>query len=606
MSKKRVLAIVECTELCTGFSNYGKSLLKRLHDSGKYEIAELGTYIKPSDPRIKNIPWKVYAGVPEDNDAEGVRKYNQAYPQWGKLQPLGQFGAVVIDDVLLDFKPDYVISWHDPWMSTVIADTSLRNMFRWIYMPCIDSTPQRLEWLQMYESCDYLMGYSDFAINVMKEQSLKIRSGGAKKLLPSPARPGVDTEIFKPMNKAEIRAKWGIAADLPIVVTCMRNQQRKLFCELIDSFSKYKRDNKNDPIAQKSVLLLHSTGFDAGQEYWLHIARLSTNDYLPHYYEGLHKHILHTYMCDNCGKKMIGYATWLLNAKMHNGRAYMQCPCCGTVALRTPNTNVGYTREEMAEVFNLGDVFVQVSIAGADEMPASEAKACGVPILISANAAMLEKAQIPKDYEGNLMYKKADGTPYTMHKGGIPINIAYEFHEAATMQRRSYFDRNDLAKKLTVLSDKDRLKQLSEDAVFSIHDNCNYHEIASKWMYAIDNLPAKDRSKTWDREIDESKLPLVDDVDKIDVSNLSNEDFVDWCYTAILRSDIDSVGRLSWLNDLKTGRNRKEIMQFFMNVALKDKTQDLILFKHKQKIKNIENMKTILADNNTLKGILVQ
>src|SRR5690606_1508117 len=106
----------------TGFSNYAKMLIRKLHNTGQYEIAELGTYIKPSDPRIQNVPWKVYASVPEDHDQEGKQKYNQMYPQWGKFAPLAQFGAAILDDVLLDFKPDYVCSWMDPWMSSIIMD----------------------------------------------------------------------------------------------------------------------------------------------------------------------------------------------------------------------------------------------------------------------------------------------------------------------------------------------------------------------------------------------------------------------------------------------------------------------------------------------------
>lgn len=602
-SKKRILFINEFSELATGFSNYGKKLIRQLYETDKYEIAELGTYIKQSDPRIKNVPWKVYASVPEDNDRLGQEEYNKKYEQWGKYQHLGQFGASVIDKVLLDFKPHYVCSIMDPWMSTVVADTPLRKFFRWIYMPCIDSTPQRQEWLNMYESADYLLGYSDFAINVLKEQSPKIRSAGAKKLLPMPARPGADINIFKPMNKDEIRSKWGLSKDIPIILSCMRNQQRKLFCELIDSFAKFKIDNPNSQIAQKSVLLLHSSGYDAGQEYWTHIARLSQNKYLPYFYEGLHRHILHTYQCDSCHKRLIGYAIWLLNVKVTNGRAYMRCPACGTHALRTPNTNIGYTREELAEIFNLANIYVQVSIAGADEMPITEAKACGIPVLSSANAAMKEKVMIPTDFEGNLMTKKADGTPYTMHKGGIPIKISYEFHEASTMQRRCYFDREDLAKKFLILENKEEMKKLSEEAVESILDNCTYESVSDKWQYVIDNLPAKKDSETWEKEINPNCLPNIN-INNITIPNIPDQEFVDWCYKEILKSEVDQVGRNTWIDSLKNGMTRKSIVEYFVGVAIKDKKSDIILYQYRVQQKNKEFLSKVLEDKNILQGIV--
>lgn len=603
-NKKRILFVCEFSELATGFSNYGKSLIRRLYNTGKYEIAELGTYIKKSDPRINNVPWKVYAAMPEDNDAEGIQAYNQPSEQWGKRQQLGQFGETVYKEVLMDFQPDYVCSWMDPWMSTIHSDSPLRKYFRWIYMPCIDSTPQKAEWLQMYESADYLLGYSDFAINVLLEQSPKLRAAGLKKVLPMPARPGVDVEIFHPMNKDEIRSKWGLNKDLPIILTCMRNQQRKLFCELIDSFSKYKRDNAGDKTAQKSVLLIHSSGYDAGQEYWLHIARLSQLKYLPNYYQGLHKHILHTYQCDACERRMIGYAIWLLGAKSEGGRAYMECPQCGQHKLRTPNTSVGYTREELAEVFNLANLYVQVSIAGADEMPASEAKACGIPILISANAAMKEKAAIPTNWEGKLMRKTADGKPYSMHEGGIPIKIAYEFHEAATMQRRCYFDRNDLTKKLKILGDPQKLKTLSLAAVKSIRENCDYEEVAKKWEYVIDNLPAKNRSETWDKEIDPSTLPILQ-AHNIEIPNLSDEDFVDWCYTNILETEVDKVGRVTWIDNLGQGRPRQDIVEYFLGVKAKGSEAEILMYKWNMAKEQREQMSKFFDNPDILEGVMI-
>ncbi len=187
-----------------------------------------------------------------------------------------------------------------------------------------------------------------------------------------PTRPGVDMNTFKPLDKAKIREKWRLQSDLPIILSCMRNQARKLFCEILDSFADYKTKNLDDPIAQKAVFLIHSSGYDAGQEYWLHLLRLSTKEWMPHYCKDLLKSVLHTYICDACGSKHIDYMIKLLQPRFENGRAYIECVNCKQWAARTPNTNLGYSREDMAEVFNLADLYVQCSIAGADEMPATE------------------------------------------------------------------------------------------------------------------------------------------------------------------------------------------------------------------------------------------
>lgn len=594
--KPKILLVNEFSELATGFSNYGKEIFKRLYNTGKYELAELGTYVRPDDPRLRIPPWKVYTSQPHPDDKQGMEEYNKQYQQWGRLMPLGQFGANVLDKVLLDFKPDFVMSIMDAWMVTPQCDTPLRKYFKWVLMPCVDSKPQREEWMKMYESADYLLGYSDFAINVLNEQSPKIKASGFKKLYPIPARPGVDMNTFKPLNKAETRAKWRLNPDLPIVLTTMRNQARKLFCEILDSFAKYKKDNKDDPIAQKAVFLIHSSGYDAGQEYWLHIKRITADTWEPYHLPNFHQHILHTFMCDKCGSKHIDFAIKLLNPRWENGRPYIQCASCGEWAARTPNTNVGFTREEMAEVFNLADLYVQCSIAGADEMPATEAKACGVPVLASAYAALEEKTTKIKE-------KNSDGTPYSMHLGGVPIKISHYFVEAATMQTRAYFDRNDLAKKFELLSKTDKLKKLGEDALIAVKENCDYEQIVKKWEYVFDNLPIKDRSTTWERVLTEEEFPLMG---QISIPTLSDQDFVDWCYVNILKTEVDKVGRETWIRDLSTGRPRQEIVEYFVKVATKDKQAEYILANYRQYLLQVEEMRKIQSNPDLLRGILCQ
>lgn len=586
--KKRILFVNEASFLNTGFSNMGHEFIKRLFATNKYEIAELGTYVSPEDPRIASIPWKFYAAQPSQGDKQGWEAYNQPSNQWGKMAHLGQFGQWALTNVLLDFQPDFVVGWMDFWMSTVVADSPLRKMYKHIYMPCIDSTPLRSEWLQMMENCDYLTAYSMFAYNVMNEQSPKIKTAGFKKLLPHPTRPGVDMNIFKPLDKKIIREKWHIKEDLPVILTCMRNQGRKLYCELLESFAKYKKDNLNDPTAQKAVLLIHSSAYDAGQEYWLQIYRLSELKYMKHHFPGLIKDVLHTFMCDSCGSRHIDYAIKLLNPQFRNGGAYIQCSVCGQWAAKAPNTNHGYSRQEMAEVFNLANLYVQVSVAGADEMPITEAKACGVPVLASANAAMEEKTI-------KIQEKNADGTPFTMHLGGIPVNIAYTFTDPGTMQNRSYFDKSDLAKKMQILSNTQKLEDLSKDALVAVKENCNYDNIVKRWEYVFDNLSTKDRATTWDKQIDTSTLML----DPITISNsISDEEFIDLCYTKILKSEIDVVGRVTWLNGLKAGQPRQDVVQYFLNVAQKDKMPELLLH-------NFRQAKTVkLVDINELKGLI--
>lgn len=103
--KKRILFVGEASFMATGFSNYYDQLLRRLHKTGKYELAEIGAYSRRDDPRIQNIPWKFYATLPTNEKEKKIYDATKS-PRTG--QNSAQFGEHVFDKVLLDFMPDIV------------------------------------------------------------------------------------------------------------------------------------------------------------------------------------------------------------------------------------------------------------------------------------------------------------------------------------------------------------------------------------------------------------------------------------------------------------------------------------------------------------------
>ena len=54
--KKRILFVGEASNLNTGFSTYYGELIPRLAATGKYEIAEFGSYVADGDPRVEEDP----------------------------------------------------------------------------------------------------------------------------------------------------------------------------------------------------------------------------------------------------------------------------------------------------------------------------------------------------------------------------------------------------------------------------------------------------------------------------------------------------------------------------------------------------------------------
>jgi|GEM_PF-2321272 len=98
--KRRVLFIGEANFLATGFSTYWHEVIKRLHATGEFEIAELGSYAHDDDPRCQQVPWKFYPVAPARSNQQAMQKYMS--------QQTSQFGEWRFDDVCLDFKPDIV------------------------------------------------------------------------------------------------------------------------------------------------------------------------------------------------------------------------------------------------------------------------------------------------------------------------------------------------------------------------------------------------------------------------------------------------------------------------------------------------------------------
>lgn len=100
--KRRVLFVGEASFLATGFSTYWNEVIKRLHVTGEFEIAELASYAYADDPRCKQVPWKFYPVAPARSDAAAMAIYDP------RVNPTHQFGEGCFNEVCLDWKPDIV------------------------------------------------------------------------------------------------------------------------------------------------------------------------------------------------------------------------------------------------------------------------------------------------------------------------------------------------------------------------------------------------------------------------------------------------------------------------------------------------------------------
>lgn len=430
--KKRILIANDASYLGTGYGVYGKELLTKLHNSGKYEIAELGCY---ADVNCKyNPPWKFYPN--------GVTVEDTRFQQY-KSNVANQFGAWRFDRVLLDFKPHIVFDVRDYWMYSYQEITPLRKYFHWVIMPTVDSAPQKTEWLFTFCNADIVVPYTDWAKNV-----LLASCGNKINLFPKIANAGFNKEDFYPIpNKTDHKIKM-LGKNYDVIGLVMRNQKRKLFPDVLQAYRLYLDYllEHNKEKYDNSILYLHTT---YPEETGWDIPSLLLE------FQVIDK-VWFSYKCRSCGhyfpSKFKGSLT--------------KCNKCNTYACSFASTSNHVPNTTLNEIYNLFDLFVQCAICEGFGMPQIEAAACGVPIASVDYSAMSEIVE-------------------NLH--GFKIPVARLFREMETNANRAYPDINSMvsifinffnylsSEDKEVLSTKTRescLNKYTWDHVYDVWDEC--------------------------------------------------------------------------------------------------------------------------------------
>jgi glycosyltransferase involved in cell wall biosynthesis len=438
--RKRVMMISEFSELSTGYSIYAKNLLKQLYQSNKYEVAEMACYCSASDPRINSPPWRVYPVVPHPSDIERTRQYES--------DPFNAFGKGVANQVFLDWKPDYVLTIFDAWYTSYLLELpSYHNSvpggaFSLVWSPTCDSINQKPEWLDLYMQCDALLSYTDWSRQVLEEEG---------RLFTHAEAPACGSEEFCPGNKAEAKKSFGISPDTKVITMVSRNQRRKLFPDLINTFGEYIAETGREDI----ILLLHTSYPD--NQGW-DLPRMIMEN-------GLSNKVLSTYMCE-CGNVYLSHFC--------GGTSF--CDRCRRWS-GVPSNVGGYIPDsDMARILNATDLAVLHSNSEGQGIFTWQAAGCAVPICevnYSAMASAVDKMGGYKVDPISLMEEIETGC-----KRAVPNNeqLKAVFHE--------FFS---LPKSLQILKGAETRQKYVE--------NYSWEKTSKAWMDVIDKLPVK----SWDK-----------------------------------------------------------------------------------------------------------
>jgi glycosyltransferase involved in cell wall biosynthesis len=433
--KPRILWCNECSVLKTGYATYGHEVLTRLNATDKYILAEHASYVDHTDSRIQNLPWAVYANLPDPKNEREKEIYSQA--------PANQFGEWRFEEICLDMMPHIVMDIRDFWMMNHEYRSPFRCRYHWVIMPTVDAYPQNEEWLSTYADADGVFTYQDWS-----KQVLDYEGGGKINTLGS-ASPAAAPE-FRPM--ANVKAEMGLG-EYKIIGTVMRNQRRKLFPDLFASFAMTLQE-----LEDKNVLLYCHTSYpDMG---WDLPKLLLTYD--------IASKVLFTHKCRKCNNIFPDFFHDVLT----------MCPRCGNIAASLVSVQDGANNEEMAKIYNIFDVYVQYANSEGFGMPQLEAAACGVPIISVDYSAMSDAA------------RKLQGTLIP------PITLTSEL-ETGCFRAVPNNDKFIEALLQFLKLDQKEIFELRQKTFQAYKKNYSWDETAYKWENYFDQVDIDYYEKMW-------------------------------------------------------------------------------------------------------------
>lgn len=402
MRKKRILFCSEATFLNTGYATYTREIMKYLHGTGKYHLAELASYADPTDPRHSDIPWEFYPAAISPKDSPEVRKAYESRTD-------NQFGAFKFHDTCLDFKPDVVCDIRDFWMIEFESRSPYRDFFKWCIMPTVDAAPQAQNWISTFQSADACLTYSDWAGEVLKKQT-----GGKINWLGS-APPSAHPSYSVSLNQSESRKELGLPEGAKIIGTVMRNQRRKLYPDLFKTF-RMLLDNVEDP--ENYFLYCHTSFPDAGWD---------LTELMQEY--KIESKVFFTYKCNKTGKPF---------AAKFQGNV-VGSPHTGEKTAMFPNVQSGLSYDNLAKVMSCFDLYIQYANSEGFGLPQVEAAAVGVPVA-SINYSAMET--VIKTLEGIPLepigfYKELEtGCMRAVPNNELAVKLLIDFFKKPSFERK--------------------------------------------------------------------------------------------------------------------------------------------------------------------------
>tara|TARA_R100000008_G_scaffold67884_1_gene44993 strand:+ start:12444 stop:14369 length:1926 start_codon:yes stop_codon:yes gene_type:complete len=509
---KKLLFQTDSALAKTGFGRNAKALLSYLYKTKKYEIVQYCCGTDYSNPVLKTTPWKSIGTLPDD-PAERQRISQDA----GQAR-LASYGDYMVDKVMQQEKPDFYFGIQDIWGTEFAIKKFWFNKINSVIWTTLDSLPILPTAIENAPKIKNYWIWSNFATKALHSKGhshVKTVHGC------------IETKDFFRLpdeRRNELRALNNIEEDAFVIGFVFRNQLRKSVPNLLEGYSKWKKDHKP---TRKTYLLFHTHW----KEGW-NIHKLA-EEY------GIDKsEILTTHICKKCGDYEI---------KKYQGEDQNCGRCSADKSQVTTNVSFGIREDQLNEVYNLMDMYCHPFTSGGQEIPIQEAKLTELITAVTNYSCGEESCEegsgsLPLDWseyrEHQTEFKKASTCPFSI---AASIDVVYN------------------------MSEKEREERGKISRQWAI-DNFSVEVIGKKFEQFIDSLD----STGYNFEEEEGKETKKRNYPNAYVPPTENDsDWILSLYKNILNMEnhINDEGYKTWMKSLENKVPRSQVEEYFRKVA---------------------------------------
>ncbi|MGB3945338.1 MAG: hypothetical protein WBK76_00660, partial [Candidatus Saccharimonadales bacterium] len=183
MKKIKILIIGDSPCIHSGFAKHIREVFTPLHQTGKYEIKQVGWWHVHS---MERVAWPVVK--------------TQMGKENGREMPLTSdaHGELTIPQAYKEFQPDIIWTNSDPWTLEHVAALRSNNNFIWVNSIAIDGSPMLDIFAPVLNMSDVIVPIMNYGTQVLN----KMRKLKQNKIYQAITE-SVNTSTYKPYNKKE-------------------------------------------------------------------------------------------------------------------------------------------------------------------------------------------------------------------------------------------------------------------------------------------------------------------------------------------------------------------------------------------------------------------